>query len=160
MHTWIKVFYIFGLAVVCMAFVFFLKISVNAAPTQHSNSTHIEDSEQETTGGPTSHSDSTHIQNATHNSFDYLSNASSGGDGEKVLIGLGATVYQMLLRIGIYGVVIALVLCGISFLVKGDDSRERGELKSWLLRIRIVPIIMTSLTSIAGLIGTLFSGVL
>jgi len=97
----------------------------------------------------------------THGTYDYLEQGASGfSKAETTVLGLGATIYQILFKIGIFGVVIALVICGISFLIKGDDSRERGELKAWLFRIGIVLVIITSLTSIAGLIGNLVSGVL
>ena len=95
-----------------------------------------------------------------HSDFNYISAGNSAqSKAEKAVLGIGATVYQMLLKIGIFGVVISLMVCGISFLVKGNDSKERSELKMWLFRIGIVLIVMTSLTSIAGLIGGLLSGI-
>ena len=93
-----------------------------------------------------------------HDDFDYLNQNGTKSEAEKTVLGIGATVYQMLLKIGIYGVVISLMLCGISFLIKGNDSKERSELKMWLVRIGIVFVVMASLTSIAGLIGGLFTG--
>ena len=93
-----------------------------------------------------------------HDDFDYLNQNGTKSEAEKTVHGIGATVYQMLLKIGIYGVVISLMLCGISFLIKGNDSKERSELKMWLLRIGIVFVVMASLTLIAGLIGGLFTG--
>lgn len=137
-----KVFYFVFLSFMCIIGLLSVPMAVSAAPAN----------------GATSAS-ATSAYGATHDDFDYLANGKSASSAEKTVLGIGATIYQMLLKIGIFGVVIALILCGISFLIKGSDSKERSELKMWLLRIGIVLVIMTSLTSIAGLVGGLLTGV-
>ena len=98
----------------------------------------------------------------THEDFNYMEDPfyqNGFADVSNIVTKTGATIYQIVFRIGIFGCVFALMLCGISFLLKGDDSRNRTELKTWLFRIGIVLLAMTSLTAIFGLIGNLMTSV-
>lgn len=81
-------------------------------------------------------------------------------DADKVVLGITSSVYRIIFRVGIYGIVVALVFCGISFLLSGDDARNRAESKNWLFRIGIVLIVFASITAIFGAVGNFLTKVL
>ena len=95
-----------------------------------------------------------------YSTFDWMQDAvTQAGDAEKIMTGTGGYVFHLLSKISIFGIVIALLLCGISFLIKGSDARERAGLKAWLMRIGIVLLLVTSLTSLAGLFANFMQSV-
>ena len=120
------IFAILGMIGMCFLFFFVTPVSVNATENVY----------------------------GSYNDIDYFKPQTTRADN--VVAGVGSSIYQILFRVGLYGTIFALMICGISFLIKGGDSKERSELKSWLLRIGIVLVAITSLTSIMGLLGRIF----
>lgn len=79
-------------------------------------------------------------------------------DLDRVVLNTGGNIYHIVLKIGLYGLVFSVVLCGICFLLYSGDSRQHSELKAWALRISISAVALTGLLTIAGLISTFLSG--
>ena len=73
---------------------------------------------------------------------------------DNVVMSTGGTIYNLLIKVGIWGVIISFVAVGISFLVVSDPKR-RDELKRKIITLGIVAVCLSSFSVIIGLIGTL-----
>lgn len=73
---------------------------------------------------------------------------------DDVVMSTGGTIYNVLIKIGIWGVILSFVAVGISFVAVSDPKR-RDELKRRIITIGIVAVALSSFSVIIGLIGTL-----
>lgn len=64
-----------------------------------------------------------------------------------------AQLFNVLLKIGAWGVLITLIACGIGFMMFSSDSVKRRELKPWLCRIMICGVVIFGFVGVLGLVG-------